>query len=164
MRRKIRYIVTAFVLLWLTVSVVYLLPFLVAPKEGPTFYDHRPANKKLNSQAEVPVDYHQVNQDQQVAAGDNSPLKEQPKKKVSPNLIGFNETKYLQSSHKNSDAYKLNAFNQVESDRLHSDRLVPDTRNYKCGSKSYPSHLPSTSVIICFHNEARSTLLRTVAR
>ena len=37
MRRKIRYIVTAFVLLWLTVSVVYLLPFLVAPKEGPTF-------------------------------------------------------------------------------------------------------------------------------
>ena len=77
------------------------------------------------------MDYHQVNQDQQVAAGDNSPLKEQPKKKVSPNLIGFNETKYLQSSHKNSDAYKLNAFNQVESDRLHSDRLVPDTRNYK---------------------------------
>ncbi|CAI8012812.1 Polypeptide N-acetylgalactosaminyltransferase 2 [Geodia barretti] len=161
MRRKIRYIVTAFVLLWLTVSVVYLLPFLVASKEDPTFYDHRPANKKLNSHAEVPVDYHQVKQDQQVAE-DDSPLKDQPKK-VSPNLIGFNETKYLRSSHKNSDAYKLNAFNQVESDKLHSDRLIPDTRNYKCGSKIYPSPLPSTSVIICFHNEARSTLLRTVA-
>ena len=92
-------------------------------------YDHRPANKKLNSHAEVPVDYHQVKQDQQVAE-DDSPLKDQPKK-VSPNLIGFNETKYLRSSHKNSDAYKLNAFNQVESDKLHSDRLIPDTRNYK---------------------------------
>lgn len=37
MRRKFRYIITAFVLLWLTVSVVYLLPFLITPKEDPSF-------------------------------------------------------------------------------------------------------------------------------
>ena len=54
-----------------------------------------------------------------------------PKLRVSPNLVDFNETQYILSSHKNSDAYKLNAFNQAESDKLPSDRAIPDTRNYK---------------------------------
>lgn len=49
----------------------------------------------------------------------------------SPNLEGFNETEYIQTGHRDSDSYKLNAFNQEESDRLPSDRSVPDTRNYQ---------------------------------
>ncbi|XP_019851218.1 PREDICTED: polypeptide N-acetylgalactosaminyltransferase 11-like isoform X2 [Amphimedon queenslandica] len=58
--------------------------------------------------------------------------------------------------------YALNGFNQFRSDRLPLDREVPDTREPKCLSKHYPSQLPSTSVIIIFHNEAYSALLRTV--
>ena len=49
----------------------------------------------------------------------------------SPNLEGFNETLYISTGHKDKDSYKLNAFNQAESDRLESDRRIPDTRNYQ---------------------------------
>lgn len=49
----------------------------------------------------------------------------------SPNLEGFNETFYISTGHKDKDSYKLNAFNQEESDKLASDRKIPDTRNYQ---------------------------------
>eukprot|EP00794_Sanderia_malayensis_P020221 gene20221-22197_t len=60
------------------------------------------------------------------------------------------------------DAYGRNAYNQKESDKLPVDREVPDVRDGKCRSKVYDISLPTTSVIICFHNEGRSALLRTV--
>ncbi|XP_069980081.1 polypeptide N-acetylgalactosaminyltransferase 2 isoform X3 [Penaeus vannamei] len=61
-----------------------------------------------------------------------------------------------------ADAYTRNKFNQAESDKLASNRDVPDTRHFTCRKKEWRTDLPQTSVIITFHNEARSTLLRTV--
>nr|XP_053643687.1 polypeptide N-acetylgalactosaminyltransferase 2-like [Cherax quadricarinatus] len=61
-----------------------------------------------------------------------------------------------------ADAYSRNKFNQAESDKLASNRAVPDTRHFTCRKKKWRVDLPQTSVIITFHNEARSTLLRTV--
>uniref|UniRef100_A0A8B9FEN6 Polypeptide N-acetylgalactosaminyltransferase 14 n=1 Tax=Amazona collaria TaxID=241587 RepID=A0A8B9FEN6_9PSIT len=60
------------------------------------------------------------------------------------------------------DPYRLHAFNQRESERIPSDRAVRDTRHHRCTTLHYRQDLPSTSVIITFHNEARSTLLRTI--
>ncbi|XP_050732839.1 polypeptide N-acetylgalactosaminyltransferase 2-like isoform X2 [Eriocheir sinensis] len=60
------------------------------------------------------------------------------------------------------DAYSRNKFNQAESDKLASNRAIPDTRHFTCRKKQWRTDLPPTSVIITFHNEARSTLLRTV--
>ncbi|XP_043986360.1 polypeptide N-acetylgalactosaminyltransferase 6-like isoform X1 [Gambusia affinis] len=64
-----------------------------------------------------------------------------------------------------SSGFKKNQFNQFASDRisLHRD-LGEDTRHPDCLNQKFlrcPG-LPTTSVIIVFHNEAWSTLLRTV--
>ncbi|KAF4793402.1 Polypeptide N-acetylgalactosaminyltransferase 2 [Turdus rufiventris] len=60
------------------------------------------------------------------------------------------------------DPYARNKFNQVESDKLRMDRSIPDTRHDQCQRKQWRIDLPATSVVITFHNEARSALLRTV--
>ncbi|VDP70891.1 unnamed protein product [Echinostoma caproni] len=55
-----------------------------------------------------------------------------------------------------------NAFNQYASDMISVRRYVVDQREGACLTQKYQSVLPSTSVIICFHNEAWSVLLRSV--
>lgn len=62
------------------------------------------------------------------------------------------------------EKFKINQFNLVASDMISLNRSLPDYRMDACKRKSYPpnSDLPDTSVVIVFHNEAWSTLLRTV--
>ncbi|KAK5643567.1 hypothetical protein RI129_007412 [Pyrocoelia pectoralis] len=76
----------------------------------------------------------------------------------------FDESGYISNGglRAGEDPYIRNRFNQEASDNLPSNRDIPDTRNAMCKKKSYTRDLPSTSVIITFHNEARSTLLRTI--
>lgn len=57
---------------------------------------------------------------------------------------------------------RLYAFNALISDRLSYHRAVPDYRHHSCAGHVYSDSLPSASVVICFHNEAKSALLRTV--
>uniref|UniRef100_A0A4W2E2P9 Polypeptide N-acetylgalactosaminyltransferase n=2 Tax=Pecora TaxID=35500 RepID=A0A4W2E2P9_BOBOX len=76
----------------------------------------------------------------------------------------FNQEAYVGGTMVRSgqDPYARNKFNQVESDKLRMDRAVPDTRHDQCQRKQWRVDLPATSVVITFHNEARSALLRTV--
>ncbi|XP_049689972.1 polypeptide N-acetylgalactosaminyltransferase 14 [Accipiter gentilis] len=76
----------------------------------------------------------------------------------------FEERRYLSARRwkGGEDPYRLHAFNQRESERIPSDRAVRDTRHHRCTTLHYRQDLPPTSVIITFHNEARSTLLRTI--
>lgn len=48
------------------------------------------------------------------------------------------------------------------SDEISLDRSLYDTRLEECRHWNYPEDLPTTSVIIVFHNEGWSVLLRTV--
>ncbi|XP_070580716.1 polypeptide N-acetylgalactosaminyltransferase 13-like [Ptychodera flava] len=58
--------------------------------------------------------------------------------------------------------FKVNYFNLMVSNRISNDRSLPDYRPKGCLKKSYPHQLPKTSVIIVYHNEAWSVLMRTV--
>ncbi|XP_076284607.1 polypeptide N-acetylgalactosaminyltransferase 9 isoform X2 [Lasioglossum baleicum] len=61
------------------------------------------------------------------------------------------------------DGWLNNAFNQYVSDLISVHRTLPDPRDPWCKETGrYMKDLPPTAVIICFHNEAWSVLLRTV--
>ena len=79
----------------------------------------------------------------------------------------FDERSYIDAKkvQDGEDAYSRNKFNQAASDKLASNRVIPDTRSTQCKARKWPHEdLQETSVIITFHNEARSTLLRTIVR
>ncbi|ELU01679.1 hypothetical protein CAPTEDRAFT_140956 [Capitella teleta] len=58
--------------------------------------------------------------------------------------------------------FKRNAFNQYASDRISVHRTLPDYRDVECRAILHSSKMPKASVIVIFHNEAWSVLLRTV--
>ena len=58
------------------------------------------------------------------------------------------------------ERFKENYFNVVVSDMIALNRSVGEQRNKKCLQKVYGDDLPNTSIIIIYHNEANSTLLR----
>ncbi|XP_062425266.1 polypeptide N-acetylgalactosaminyltransferase 15 [Rhea pennata] len=57
---------------------------------------------------------------------------------------------------------ETHGFNEARSERISLRRELPEVRHPLCLQQEYDSSLPTASVIICFHDEAWSTLLRTV--
>ncbi|XP_023710345.1 polypeptide N-acetylgalactosaminyltransferase 2 isoform X2 [Cryptotermes secundus] len=78
-------------------------------------------------------------------------------------VVLMNELQYV-GTERDEDAFVRHAFNLSSSNLLPSDRALPDTRHTRCHDPSNYGELPleTTSVIVAFHNEARSALLRTV--
>lgn len=59
--------------------------------------------------------------------------------------------------------FHINQFNILVSDKISLDRQLEDVRSSDCKALNYSvNSLPSTSIVIVFHNEAWSTLLRTI--
>ncbi|KAJ8680714.1 hypothetical protein QAD02_016501 [Eretmocerus hayati] len=57
--------------------------------------------------------------------------------------------------------YKVNGFNAALSNEISVNRSLPDIRHPDCKNKKYAKNLDPISVIVSFHNEHLSTLLRT---
>ncbi|KAL1773068.1 polypeptide N-acetylgalactosaminyltransferase-like 6, partial [Sigmodon hispidus] len=59
-------------------------------------------------------------------------------------------------------AYRENGFNIFVSNNIALERSLPDIRHSNCKHKMYLERLPNTSIIIPFHNEGWTSLLRTI--
>jgi hypothetical protein len=73
-----------------------------------------------------------------------------------PENLDFDIQEMLNNSWK---TYKINEF---ISSLVPLDRELPDFRNEYCKQQNYSQNLPMASMILVFHNEALSMILRTV--
>uniref|UniRef100_A0A034VQH2 Polypeptide N-acetylgalactosaminyltransferase n=1 Tax=Bactrocera dorsalis TaxID=27457 RepID=A0A034VQH2_BACDO len=90
-----------------------------------------------------------------------SPPKDAPGEMGKPVVLPTNMTVEMKKAV--DDGWTNNAFNQYVSDMISVHRTLPDPRDAWCKEPNrYLENLPATDVIICFHNEAWSVLLRTV--
>lgn len=90
------------------------------------------------------------------------PAKSVRENKGSPGELGLAVRIPPEKEAKQQELFKLNQFNLMASDMISLNRSLKDVRLDGCKSKRYPKYLPDTSIVIVFHNEAWSTLLRTV--
>ncbi|XP_025103406.1 N-acetylgalactosaminyltransferase 7-like [Pomacea canaliculata] len=67
-----------------------------------------------------------------------------------------------EEKHKANLMIQQYGFNMVNSDKIAMNRTIPDTRLEECKYWHYPTDLPTASVILVFHNEGFTTLVRTV--
>lgn len=63
---------------------------------------------------------------------------------------------------KYDDGFQKNAFNGYVSDLISIHRSLPDVRDPGCRKIQYKAPPATASIVMCFHNEAWSVLLRSV--
>ncbi|XP_024049909.1 polypeptide N-acetylgalactosaminyltransferase-like 6 isoform X2 [Terrapene carolina triunguis] len=68
----------------------------------------------------------------------------------------------LTEDDRDDSAYRENGFNILVSNNIALERSLPDIRHPNCKHKVYLEKLPNTSIIIPFHNEGWTSLLRTI--
>ncbi|XP_073433512.1 N-acetylgalactosaminyltransferase 7 isoform X3 [Dendrobates tinctorius] len=79
-----------------------------------------------------------------------------PGEEGKPYILGADYKESVQAS------IKEFGFNMVASDMISLDRTINDLRHEECKYWNYDENLLTSSVIIVFHNEGWSTLMRTV--
>eukprot|EP00079_Xenopus_tropicalis_P032643 XP_017946414.1 PREDICTED: polypeptide N-acetylgalactosaminyltransferase-like 6 [Xenopus tropicalis] len=68
----------------------------------------------------------------------------------------------LTEEEQDDTVYRENGFNIFVSNKIALARSLPDIRHPNCKHKLYLERLPNTSIIIPFHNEGWTSLLRTI--
>ncbi|GIY21247.1 polypeptide N-acetylgalactosaminyltransferase 2 [Caerostris darwini] len=83
---------------------------------------------------------------------------------VKPLVLEFDHERYISGENRTGiHNFNKHSFNLQVSDATPVDRSIPESKDAKCKDRVY--NIPasySISVVISFHNEARSALLRTI--
>lgn len=94
--------------------------------------------------------------------GNFEPVEDEETKRPGDNGEPF----YLDKDYEQNDKVNIlrneYGMNMIVSQHIPMDRKVPDLRLEECKYWHYPTDLPTASVVIVFHNEGFTTLLRTV--
>lgn len=71
---------------------------------------------------------------------------------------------FLKSNRPSKNCFGAHGFNECLSDEISLTRNIPDLRTNYCKStvENASENMPKTSIIMTFHNEAWSTLLRSI--
>merc|ERR1712180_68577 len=85
-----------------------------------------------------------------------------PLEEGSAGMDGAGVSNSANEKEKEKESLKNFGFNELASSKISLERTIPDNRHPACFKVKYPKSLPAASVVIIFHNEAWSTLLRTV--
>ncbi|KAH9520419.1 Polypeptide N-acetylgalactosaminyltransferase 11, partial [Bulinus truncatus] len=90
-----------------------------------------------------------------------------PKETLLPEYSELNVYDLCMLKNKDEERKKLagfhqHGFNEFASEKVGLLREVPDVRHTACREKVYKTSMPSVSIVMCFYNEAWSTLLRSI--
>ncbi|XP_060572434.1 putative polypeptide N-acetylgalactosaminyltransferase 10 isoform X1 [Ruditapes philippinarum] len=85
---------------------------------------------------------------------------EEDKARVGPGEQGAAVILSAEEEKQKDDLYKVNGFNAFASDKISLQRSLKDIRHPDCKAKKYWNKLPNCSIVVPFHNEHWTTLLR----
>ncbi|OZC08256.1 hypothetical protein X798_04735 [Onchocerca flexuosa] len=136
-------------------------------------------NRRVNADGELRINEENKNQKKRVNDDDELPGNSDPDTIFKLGEIGNFEPKEIQAQPGNygemgkpvlvdktlpevKQAMREYGFNTYVSDMISLNRSVPDVRMDECKYWHYPEDLPTASIVIAFHNEGWTPLLRTV--
>lgn len=154
-------------LIWCIVDIVILLSYSDCSSGigfGCTSANHAGKKGAIRFAEQVDIDHH----GREVEKYDRGKLRTWTKAKVvtkqrgKPGEMGKAVAIPPDKEAEKKEMFKVNQFNLMASEMISLNRSLQDVRLSACKNKVYASLLPTTSVVIVFHNEAWTTLLRTV--
>ncbi|KAI3388253.1 hypothetical protein SNEBB_000694 [Seison nebaliae] len=127
---------------------------------------HQEEEKKLQTKLEE----HEIESNRPVGIFDGDNQGPKPNAHQNPNSPGEMGREVIikkeELSREEREKYELgwknNAFNQYASDLISIHRSLPDVRDASCRKVDHGKLVQTLSIVLCFHNEAWSVLLRSI--
>lgn len=133
-----------------------------APKRYPVYYDD---GLHTEWKFEITKTYANLHLHEWIDPSPQPLLSESIKHNESITSYGENGTQFIpppESIPLMMQLYKKQNYNLLASQMISVNRSLPDLRYPECIELTYPNRLPSTSIIVIFHNEEWPTLMRTI--